>query len=157
MSWNRDREASSVLFPSKRPGDSFGTPFLSWPAIEWMAFVSKRQRFVLAVFKAYLSNICFDPWGPKGAVAREIELPWVFYVKTSSLPIHFRSACNSILFANSPFLLHKKRSGETAGIYSTKPSSQRARHQQCFTEIALNCAPEEIVDKILTIRENDVV
>lgn len=49
--------------------------------MQWMAFVPERQRFVFAVFKAYLSNIRLGPWGPKGAVAGEIELPWVFFEK----------------------------------------------------------------------------
>lgn len=45
-----------------------------------MAFVPERQGLVFAGFKAYLSYICFDPREPKGAVAGQIELPWLFFL-----------------------------------------------------------------------------
>lgn len=72
----------------------------------------ERQRLLFAVFKAYLSNICFGPGVPKGAVAGETELPRLFFFfLTSSLPIRFRSGHNSTLVATHLFF-YIKRNGE---------------------------------------------
>lgn len=118
MSWKRDRESCSTLFPSEQRGDSFGTPFLSSPAIEWMAFVPERQRFLFAVFKAYLSNICFGPGVLKGAVAAETELPRLsLSFLTSSLSIRFRRGCNAALVATHLFFCIKKKRGVSRYLF----------------------------------------
>lgn len=89
----------------------------------------ERQRLLFAVFKAYLSNICFGPGVPKGAVAGETELPRLFFFfLTSSLPIRFRSGRNSTLVATHLFFyIKKKRGGGGESWYLLKKVFQPMR------------------------------